>query len=209
MNENRAITPMRQRFSVEEAGQINTNPPELGFWALVAEDYRTHGRDLFSQGFWAIFWHRFGNWRMSIPWRPLRLPFSMIYRVMYKLTQWICGIDLPYTVILGRRVKIEHFGGAILVAERIGNDVIIRHNTTFGITGLNNPFGRPSIGDGVDIGAGAAILGAITIGADAVIGANAVVVRSVEPGDVVGGVPAQSLLDKPSPDTKEPVERHG
>src|SRR6056297_1287380 len=185
-------------------GDRNLNPDTLSFRALVAEDFDTHGRDILSQGFWAVFWHRFGNWRMGVRPRLLRLPLTLLYRVMYKLTQWFCGIDLPYTVVLGRRVRIEHFGGMILIADRIGDDVLIRQNTTIGIVGPEDPFHRPVIGNGVAIGTGAVIVGMIRVGDGAVIGANAVVIRDVPPGSRVGGVPAR-LLDGAA----EPVLRHG
>lgn len=174
-------------------GLINANPPGIGFWALVAEDLRTYDYDILAQGFWALFWHRFGNWRMSLRFQLIRMPFSVVYKVMYKVTQWVCGIDLPYSVVVGRRVKLEHFGGMVLVAERIGNDVIIRQNTTFGIADLRNITARPSIGDGVEIGVGAVLIGGITIGENAVIGANAVVVKDVPANSVAVGIPAQIL----------------
>ena len=138
-------------------GTRNGNPDDIGFWTLVAEDYRTNDSDLFSQGFWALFWHRFGNWRMSVRPKLLRAPLSLIYKVMYKLCQWMGGIMLPYTVRVGRRVRIDHFGGMILVAHTIGDDVIIRQNTTFGIAGTGALQDRPIIGNGVDIGAGGMI----------------------------------------------------
>lgn len=66
-------------------GARNANPAGIGFWALVAEDYATHGRDPLSQGFWALFWHQFGNWPMPVrPWF-LRLPLTLLYRIMTKL----------------------------------------------------------------------------------------------------------------------------
>lgn len=182
----------------DRLGSKNRNPADMGFFKLIAEDFATHDSDLLSQGFWAIFWHRFGNWRMGIRFRLLRLPFSLTYTIGEKAVQWMGGIFLPYTVKLGRRVKLEHFGGMILVAESIGDDVIIRQNTTFGISRVDALHDRPRIGNGVDIGAGAVIIGNITIGDGAVIGANAVVKRDVPSGAVMVGVPARqirSLLD--------------
>lgn len=177
-------------------GSRNMNPDDIGFWALVAEDYRTHDRDFFAQGFWALFWHRFGNWRMSVPSRLLRLPLTLIYRVMTKVLEWVGGIFLPYTVIVGRRVTLEHFGGMILVADRIGDDVTIRQNTTFGIATTDDLQSRPTIGNRVDIGTGAVVIGSIEIGDDVLIGANAVVVRSLPDGVVAGGVPARVLKER-------------
>lgn len=176
-------------------GKENMNPPDLSFWALVAEDYRTHSSKFFTQGFWALFWHRFGNWRMSVKSASLRAPLSLLYQVMSKFCEITGGIFLPYTVIVGRRVKLEHFGGMILVAELIGNDVIIRQNTTFGMARKEEAQKRPIIGNRVDIGAGAVIVGQVWIGDGAVIGANAVVVRDVPAGAVVGGVPARILKE--------------
>lgn len=174
-------------------GQSNGNPPGVGFWALVAEDYRMHGSDILSQGFWALFWHRFGNWRMSVRPRLLRAPLSLVYRLGAKSCEWFGGIMLPYTVRVGRRVKLEHFGGMILVAQTIGDDVIIRQNTTFGIAGLDALQDRPVIGARAEIGAGAVILGSVHVGEDAIIGANAVVTKHVPAGAVVGGVPARLI----------------
>jgi len=175
------------------AGTTDCNPEGIGFWALVAEDWRTHNCEYLSQGFWALFWHRFGNWRMGIRPRPLRMPLSAFYRIMYKACQWGGGIDLPYTVRLGRRVRLEHFGGMILVAREIGNDVIIRQNTTFGIPRLDKPHSRPTIGNGVELGTGVVILGDIHVGEGAIVGANAVVTRDVPAGAIMGGVPARLI----------------
>jgi serine O-acetyltransferase len=63
-------------------GARNATPAGMTFGALVAEDFATHGRKLFAQGFWAVFWHRFGNWRMSVRPKLLRMPLTVIYRVM-------------------------------------------------------------------------------------------------------------------------------
>lgn len=180
-------------------GVANENPSDIGFFALIAEDFRTHGSDPLSQGFWALFWHRFGNQRMNIRSRFLRLPMSAVYKVGYKLSQWFCGIDLPYTTVVGRRVRLEHFGGMILVARSIGDDVVIRQNTTFGVRGVDDVFGNPVIGKRVEIGAGAVVVGAIEIGDDALIGANAVVSKSVPPMAIVLGNPGKVVRFRNEP----------
>ena len=130
---------------------------------------------------------------MSLRLRMFRAPCTVLYRMMSKMVEWVCGIYLPYTVIVGRRVKLEHFGGMVLVAERIGNDVTIRQNTTIGIAGLQAAKNRPIIGDRVEIGAGAVLIGDIKIGNDVVIGANAVVIKDVAERAIVAGVPARVI----------------
>ena len=176
---------------IHNTGVTNRNPAGIGLAALVAEDYRTHGGSLFSQGFWALFWHRFGNWRMSVKPKVLRAPLSLVYRIGARLTQWFAGIDLPYTVNVGRRVTLEHFGGLILVARAIGDDVTLRQNTTLGIARTDRLRDWPVIGDGADIGAGACILGRVEIGRGAKVGANAVVLKDIPEGSVAVGVPAR------------------
>lgn len=174
-------------------GAANNNPRGIGFRALIAEDLATHDGDWLSQGFWTLFWHRFGNARMSVRWRLLRAPLTIIYALMFKLCEWACGIKLSYVVPVGRRVRIDHFGGTIIGARSIGSDVYIRQNITLGIADLGDKNAKPIIEDRVQIGAGAVILGHVTIGHDAIIGANAVVTKSVPPGAVVGGVPGRII----------------
>ncbi len=171
-------------------GRMNMNPADISFWTLIAEDFRTHDKDIFAQGFWCLFWHRFGNWRMSVRIKPLRMILTAIYRTMFRLGQWTGGMKLPYTVQVGRRVKLEHFGGMVLVPRAIGNDVTVRQNTTMGIASERDLNARPILEDFVDVGAGAVLLGDIVIGRGSIIGANAVVTKSVAPYSVMVGVPA-------------------
>lgn len=167
-------------------GTRNCNPPGIGFLALIKEDFITHERDLFSQGFWALAVQRFGNWRMGITNRWLRMPFSLLYKVLEKLVEWLCGISLKYTVVVGRRVRIWHHGGMVLGALIIGDDVHIRQNTTFGVKHRGDPrWLKPVIGSRCDIGAGAVIVGGIEVGDDSFIGANAVLAQSVPANSVV------------------------
>jgi serine O-acetyltransferase len=173
-------------------GDRDGNPPGIGFLALLREDLRTHDGNPFEQGFWAVAVHRFGNWRMGRP-KPLRAPLTILYRALYKWVEWTCGISLPYTVRLGRRVRIWHHGGMILHARSIGDDVAIRQNTTFGLARPDRPLEIPTIGDRVDIGCGACVLGNVTLGHDSRIGANAVVLSDVPPGSTAVGVPARVI----------------
>ena len=173
-------------------GARDENPPGMSLFALWDEDFRTHDSCWGSQGFWALTVHRFGNWRMSVRSKLLRMPLTLGYRVLRKLVQIVCGIKLDYTVQVGRRVKIEHFGGMILGARSIGDDVIIRQNTTIGVRNVHDLNAKPAIGSRVDIGAGAVLVGNIRIGDDVVIGANAVVSFDVPDGARVR--PARSEL---------------
>jgi serine O-acetyltransferase len=114
-----------------------------------------------------------------------------LYKLMFTALNWLWGIDLPYTAKLGRRVRIWHHGGIVLGARAIGDDVHIRYNTTFGLLSRSDVSAKPIIGNRVDVGVGACILGAVTVGDDCVIGANSVVIRDLPPGSVVMGVPAR------------------
>lgn len=157
----------------------------------IREDWRTYDGDLTRQGLGVMLVYRFGRWRYTIEQRWLRLPFSFVYKILKLLSQILTGIDLPCEVQVGRRLTIEHFGGIIISGDTvIGDDVIIRNGVTIGLkrTGIA---GAPVLGNRVDIGAGAKILGAIHVGDDSVIGANAVVLQDVPANSLAVGVPAQ------------------
>jgi serine O-acetyltransferase len=172
-------------------GDSNGNPSGIGFWSLLREDFRIYEGNPFEQGFWAVAVHRFGNWRMGIRWRLFRAPLTLIYLCAYKFVEWTCGITLPYTTRLGRRVRIWHHSGTVLHARSIGDDVHIRHNTTFGVARRGENQAIPSIEAGVDIGCGACVLGDVTVGRGSVIGANSVVLSDVPPFSVAVGAPAR------------------
>jgi serine O-acetyltransferase len=172
-------------------GDKNENPPGIGFLELLAEDFRTYDRNPLEPGFWAVAVHRFGNWRMGLKPRVLRAPCTFVYRTLATSVNLGFGIKLDYTVKLGRRVRLWHHGGMILGARSIGDDVHIRQNTTFGVARRTQLLAKPVIGDRVDIGCGAAILGQIRVEHDSVIGANAVVVQDVPAHSLVVGVPGR------------------
>jgi serine O-acetyltransferase len=180
-------------------GDRNLNPPGIGLLALLREDLRTYDHDPFEPGFWAVAMHRFGNWRMGIRPKLVRAPFSLAYRFLSRVVELIAGIHLPYTVRLGRRVRIWHHGGIVLHARSIGDDVHIRHNTTFGVAARGRLRALPTIEDRVDIGCGTCILGDVIVGHDSIIGANAVVVTDIPPYATAVGNPAR-VIKRSSPD---------
>jgi serine O-acetyltransferase len=183
--------PAQRPQSDVELGTYNNNPQGISLWALWREDWETHDRDFLSQGFWALAVHRYGNWRMGIRAKILRMPCTFLYKFLYKFVEWTCGISLAYTVKVGRRVHIWHHGGMILGALEIGNDVHIRQNTTLGVARRGDPrWMKPTLEDRADIGTGAVIVGPIVIGHDSVVGANAVVTKDVPPNHIAVGVPA-------------------
>ena len=160
----------------------------------IREDWRTYEGDFSRQGLWVMMVYRFGQWRYRIRPRLLRKPFSLLYKLMRMFSHILTGIELPCEARVGRRLRIEHFGGIIVSGDAvIGDDVVIRQGVTIGLKRTHER-GAPVIGNRVDIGAGAKLLGAITIGDDAVIGANAVVIKDVPAGALAVGIPARIIL---------------
>lgn len=166
----------------------------LNFWELIKEDWVAHGRDWTKPGFRAVAVHRFGAYRTKFKSKLLQLPVRFFYGMLYRRVRNVYGIELPPNVKLGRRVVIEH-QGAIVIHEysSIGDDCIIRQGVTLGMRHKNCPTEAPSLGKGVDIGAGAKILGKVTIGDYALIGANAVVLSDVPAGLTAVGIPAKII----------------
>jgi serine O-acetyltransferase len=163
-------------------------------WALWREDLRAHQGDWTLPGFRAVAVCRFGQWRMGIRSKVLRAPLSVLYRWMYRRCRNRYGIELPYSVQLGRRVIFEHQGAVVIHGSAvIGDDTIIRQGVTLGNLHLDRPFDAPILGRRVNVGAGAKILGRVTVGDDAVIGANAVVLSDVREGTTVVGIPARPV----------------
>lgn len=173
----------------------------------IREDWIAHGRDWTKPGFRALAVQRFGVWRMTIEPKIIRAPFSICYRALYRFIRNIYGIDLPYTVQLGRRVIIEHQSGIIIHGNSIiGDDSIIRQGVTLGNRYLERPLDAPKLGARVNVGAGAKILGNVTVGDDVNIGANAVVLSDIPAGHTAVGIPAKVFLAKLSQEPKQAAD---
>ena len=120
----------------------------------------------------------------------LRRLFSICYRILFKVVQVLTGIELPCETIIGRNFVIDHFGGFVISGyASFGDNCRIRNGVVVGLSRVDEP-GAPAIGNNVDIGAGAKLLGRITIGDGVLIGANAVVLRDVPADSIAVGVPA-------------------
>ena len=176
------------------ANTTEAEVPALSLWQQIKEDWIAHGQDWTKPGFRAVAVLRFGVWRMKIQSKLLRGPFSIFYRMLYRKVRNTYGIELPYTVQLGRRVVIEHQGAIVIHGDCvIGDDSIIRQGVTLGNRYLDRPFDAPKLGKCVNVGAGAKIFGNVTIGHGANIGANAVVLCDVPAGATAVGIPAKII----------------
>jgi serine O-acetyltransferase len=156
----------------------------------IRQDLAAHRGDWGAQGFWALAVYRFGRWRYTVRPALLRKALSLVYRVLYKLVQIVTGIELPCEVPIGRGFVIEHSGGIVVSGfARFGENCRIRYGVVVGLARIEDPC-APQIGDHVDIGAGAKLLGNIRIGNHVRIGANAVVLCDVPDRSIAVGVPA-------------------
>ncbi len=158
--------------------------------AILARDPAARTRlevALCYPGLHAVVLHRaaHGLWRAG-----LRLPA----RLLAGLTRWLTGIEIHPAAMLGRRLFIDH-GMGLVIGEtaEIGDDVTLYHNVTLGGVSLSPGKRHPTLADGVIVGAGASILGPITVGAGARIGSNAVVLRDVSAGASVIGIPGREV----------------
>ena len=173
----------------------------LDIFSLMAEDVRAAvERDPAAvnafvvltsyPGIHAIWAHRVEHWF----WKH---GFKWLARAGSQITRFFTGIEIHPGASLGRRVFIDH-GVGIVIGETaiVGDDVTLYHGVTLGGTSLEKVKRHPTLQNCVVVGAGAKILGDITIGSHSRIGANAVVVKDVPSQSVVVGVPGQVIRRK-------------
>ena len=156
----------------------------------IRADLLAHDNRWDAQGFWVMVIYRLGRWRYQLRPAWLRKAFSLLYKLLFKLVQIITGVELPCEVKLGTNFVIDHFGGIVISGfAQFGDNCRVRSGVVVGLSRVGEPC-APIIGNNVDIGAGAKVLGAITVGDNVIIGANAVVVRDVPANTIAVGVPA-------------------
>lgn len=169
---------------------------EPGLWAMIKEDLNcVFQRDpaarstlevlLTYPGVHALLIHRFSHRLWLAGWR-----FSA--RLLSFIGRTLSNVDIHPGAAIGRRFFIDH-GAGVVIGEtaEIGNDVTLYHGVTLGGTSWNKGKRHPTLADGVVVGAGAKILGPITVGERVRVGANSVVVKSVPADRTVVGVPGR------------------
>jgi serine O-acetyltransferase len=166
----------------------------MNILSIMHEDLKTQREGIFAQEFGALFIFRLAHPRMHCNIRFVRILWRIVNVFLQKWIEVITGISIPETTVIGRRLNIEHFGGIIIHGNVvIGDDCQIRQGVTIGNRGDDEPHGAPTIGDRVQIGAGAKLIGRIVIGNDVKIGANSVVITDIPPDSVAVGVPAKII----------------
>ena len=160
---------------------------------------------LLTQGVWAVTTYRFGGWLRRRNWLLRRL-ISIGFIPFHKLIECLTGIQIPSSVQAGHGLYIGHFGGVILHADVVmGSNVNLSQQVTIGIGGFGENRGTPKIGNQVYIGPGAKVFGPIEIGDGCIIGANAVVNRSMPARSIVAGVPAKVVREASENEIREMI----
>ena len=165
---------------------------QFDFRKCVIGDFRAAKISLFNavfnSNFKAVFWFRVNQWVHYKISKKLAFILHNRHRLRY-------GVDLYPGAIVAPGLVLAHLGG-VVVGDRviIEANVCLQSGVTLGQSGEGS--GTPRIGHGVYVGTGAKVLGGITIGANSVVGAGAVVVKDVEEGVVVAGVPARVISRK-------------
>lgn len=131
----------------------------------------------------AILMWRFAGWC-----KQKRVPF--IFGILHRSIMFFFGLEICNAARIGGGLYVPHPVGTVIQVESMGRNVSVIAGATIG---MRNAYAFPRIGDNVFVGAGARILGDITIGNDAVIGANAVVIEDVPAGGTVVGVPGRLI----------------
>lgn len=180
--------------------QVQTLARKPGFWAQVRADIAcVSARDpaansalevvLTYPGVHAIIWHRLAHrlWRRG-------------WRFPARFASWwaraLTNVDIHPGATIGERFFIDH-GAGVVIGEtaEIGHDVTLYHGVTLGGTSWKGGKRHPTLEDGVLVGCGAKILGPITVGKGARVGANSVVIEAVPPGMTVVGIPGRVVRD--------------
>jgi serine O-acetyltransferase len=154
-------------------------------------------------GFHALLFHRLSSrlWCIGLKW---------LARFVSHIGRWLTGIEIHPGARIGRRFFIDHGMGVVIgETSEIGDDCTLYHGVTLGGTSWQKGKRHPTLGNGVVVGAGAKILGPITVGDGAKVGSNAVLVKDVPAGATAVGIPARILDDATKNAREQTAEKLG
>jgi len=148
-------------------------------------------------GVQAVQWHRLSHWlwQHNVKW---------VARALSMFSRWLTGVEIHPAAKIGRRFFIDH-GMGVVIGEtaEIGNDCTLYHGVTLGGTSWKEGKRHPTLGNNIIVGAGAKVLGPITLSDGARIGSNAVVVKDVDADQTVIGIPGRVVKSSQSEDEKQ------
>lgn len=184
---------MFQRLREDVASVFERDPAARSFWEVIT----------CYPGMHAVWLHRLAHWfwKSGLRW---------LARFIAHLSRFLTGIEIHPGARIGRRFFIDH-GMGVVIGEtaEIGDDVTLYHGVTLGGTSWNSGKRHPTLCNGVVIGAGAKVLGPITIGIGAKVGSNAVVVKDVPEGATAVGNPARIINGQAAQRREQHAEKMG
>ena len=183
---------MRSRSTAGNGAEIGTSrvssPGIKGLVELIRAEYRFYGKDWTRPGFRAIAIYRFGVWALAFPRQSLGERFvakalDRLYLATHRYVRNHYGIELPRRTRVGQALTLAHQGGIVIHQHAvIGDRCLIHQNVTIGNAGRGVARDQgPVIGNDVELGVGAVVLGHVKVGDGARIGANVVVYIDVPP----------------------------
>lgn len=191
--------------NIIEKLSLDAEPTLRNLFGYLYEDWVTAGHAWTKPGFHAVVIYRFGRWA-NRQLAAFRIPLMVVYRLAYWSVRNFYGIELFHTTNVGRRFHIAHQSAIVIHPfATIGDDCIVRQGVTVG-TAMNRYIDEvPTLGNRVDVGLGAAIIGRVRVGDDVRIGPNVVVMTDIPAGATVV---AQAARIIPAPKSKRvPIDQ--
>jgi serine O-acetyltransferase len=174
-------------------------------WALIKEDFITHGRDSSQPGFRALAVHRFGEWAFARKSRITKFLCRQLFWLLHRYVRNNYGIEIMRGAQIGRRVRFVHQGGIVIhTASKIGDTCLIRHCVTLGARSRKKSKAAPTLRNNVEVGVGAVIIGDVIVGENAIIGANTVVTTDVPANGVVAPPMPEIFIRERNPSGRNP-----